>query len=308
MINTDNLYVIETKSFTGKIKNAITSLMFLVGTMSFLYLLFWSGMVIDTTVIGQGEFMFKPLAQFLNPTATTIEMYKTTSLYLFLGIIPLFVAHYLVDKLEESIIENLTRKQQAKKKKEAMQAYLDSLKQYEMIKTYSICASIDYSAKEEIPTNVKAKLNSGIYEKIKNSILKIEPSVQITTNNVLIITSNNFDKFDLVYESILKILSKIKPIIEAKYGYNFIPSMTTDAFYEKAELNNIQKQHFEIQSFNFKNRACSTATFSKKYTYLKHKKYAGIPIGEYAYFGNNKVDTYELNIIHKNLNNTLSKM
>ena len=127
-------------------------------------------------------------------------------------------------------------------------------------------------------------------------------------NDVLIITSEKFSKYDLIYESMLKMLSKIKPVVESKYNLEFIPSMTTDAFCEDVEMSNIKKQHYEIQSFNFKNRACSTAMFVKKYKHLKHKKYAGIPIGEYAYFDNNNTDTYELNIIHKNLNYTLSKM
>ena len=68
----------------------------------------------------------------------------------------------------------------------------------------------------------------------------------------------------------------------------------------------IRKQHFEIQSFNFKNRALSTATFSNKYKHLKHNKYAGIPIGEYAYFTDDKMGTYELNVVYKNLAKAIS--
>ena len=52
----------------------------------------------------------------------------------------------------------------------------------------------------------------------------------------------------------------------------------------------------------------TTATFAKKYKHLKHDKYAGIPIGEYVYFDDDKTGTYELNVIHKNLEKTLAQV
>ena len=103
---------------------------------------------------------------------------------------------------------------------------------------------------------------------------------------------------------ILLQLSKTKRLIESRYGFKLMPSMTTDAGSEK-NYTAIQNEHFEIQSFNFKNRAIVSGVFSNKYKHLKHKKYAGIPIGEYAYFGGGKTKTFELNVVHKDLTKIL---
>ena len=81
--------------------------------------------------------------------------------------------------------------------------------------------------------------------------------------------------------------------------------MTTDAHNTKTSAIQIEKRHFGIQNCISNNRNCTTEMFAKKYKYLNKRKYAGIPIGEYI--SNNK-ETYELNIIHKNLSQTLASL
>ena len=71
-------------------------------------------------------------------------------------------------------------------------------------------------------------------------------------------------------------------------------------------MEDVKNMHREIQSFNFKNRATSTAIFYKKYKHLNKEKYAGVPIGEYAYFDDSKSKTYELNIVCKNLSQKIA--
>jgi hypothetical protein len=171
---------------------------------------------------------------------------------------------------------------------------------------YSICLSIDYEGDKITSVQAKKALNQGIYLKIAEILKTIEPSGNVTHDDVLIFRAQNFSKYDRVYDSILNGLSKIKNVLEKKYGCKIIPSITTDAYSGILTQSNIKRRHFEIQSFNFKNRSLSTATFVNKYKHLKHEKYVGVPIGEYAYFGNEKMGTYELNVIHKNLSKLLT--
>ena len=196
-------------------------------------------------------------------------------------------------------------KEQAKQIKEAKKAYENSLKQYDIIKCYSICLSVDYSSKSNISLQAKEELNKKVYDKIKNLLLNSSKDITIKGKDVLIISSENFDNYDCVYSNLLQILAKVKTVVESKHNLKFIPSLTTDAYYNMIEAESIKRKHFEIQSFNFKNRALTSALFTKKYKHLNHNKYAGIPIGEYAYFDNNKMGTYELNVVFKNLGQTL---
>jgi len=112
--------------------------------------------------------------------------------------------------------------------------------------------------------------------------------------------------YDSVYSNLLKSLAEIKRKYENAYKLNLIPSTTTEAYNAKEDAK-IEENHFKIRSCNFKNRACATNDFAKKYTHLKHVKYAGIPIGDFVIFENNVPKTYELNIIYKNLSDSLAK-
>ena len=171
---------------------------------------------------------------------------------------------------------------------------------------YSVCLSIDYESEKGVSLQNKSKLNTLIFSKIKTNLKLLEPKGLLSLSDVLIFSSENFSKYDMVYDSILNSLSVFKKNIEKNYKYKMIPSMTTDAYEENFKIGTIRQNHFEIQSFNFKNRALSSATFAKKYKHLKYNKYAGIPIGEYAYFREGSTGMYELNVIHKNLERQLS--
>ena len=148
-----------------------------------------------------------------------------------------------------------------------------------------------------------------LFDRIKNVIKLLDKSAKLNLSEVLIVTSDKFEKYDLVNDAILSVLTREQKTLQAKYKINIIPSMTTDAYTtQDVKLEDEVNTHRAIQSFNFKNRACSTALFSKKYKHLNQEKYAGVPIGEYAYFKNNErhPSTYELNIIYKDLSQKIA--
>ena len=288
----------------SKIQRITSLLITAMCILSLGYFIFWLGAISDEIFYEYGKPYFEPLAAFLNLGSTSLDIYMNTSLYLIFAIIPTLFVQYVANKLEEALLKEHRVKAEKRMIKEREEEHKSYMARFDSIQTYSICLSLDYESKKDkkpISAHNKEVLNKIVYSKISELLYKIEKQSRISINDVLVFTSHDFSNYDYVYDSILSGLSQIKKIIEAKYNYNIVPSMTTDAYSDELAMTSIRKQHYEIQSFNFKNRALTTATFASKYKHLKHHKYAGIPIGEYAYFGNGKMGTYELNVIHKNL-------
>ncbi len=307
MIETSDAFVNDVKS---KIKNIKNTIVFLIGTsvcLSVAYFAYWVLVMSDSGILAYTQNIFNPIANFINPNNSSPEIYRTTSYVLFSLVIPFGILSFVCDKIEDYIINLHNEMLEIKDKKAKLQAYKNSLKQFDEIKSFSICLSLDYKSKRELSDQTKETLNKIIYLQFKNIFKELIPKTNITsTNEVLVITSDNFSEYDYIYSSSLKILAKIKDYADKKYDVELIPSLTTDAYKNNVEIENIKKNHFEIQSFNLKNRACSTALFSKKYQHLKQSKYVGIPIGEYTSVDKNKSATYELNMINKNLTQTLA--
>lgn len=299
-------YALSVKDRFNGIRKFTTLAVILFSVMSLGYFIFWLGAISDEIFFGYGKGIFEPLAKFLNMGDTSLDIYMNTSLMLVGAIIPTLFVQYLCDKIEEALINENRLKQEKKRQKEMAEEQKSYLGRFDSIKTYSICLSIDYEGEKEISRQSKTTMNKVVYSKMAALLSSLEPNSKITYNDVFIFTGHNFSNYDNVYDSILNGLSQIKNVIEKKYNYRFIPSITTDAYSGDLVETSIRKQHFEIQSFNFKNRSLTTASFADKYKHLRYKKYAGIPIGEYAYFRNDKMGTYELNVIHKNLSKILT--
>ena len=303
-----NSYTLSVKDKFCGIRKLITFVIASFVIMSVGYFVFWLGAISDDIFFGYGKGIFEPLASFLNMGSTSLDIYLNTSLMLLAAIIPALFIQYLFDKIEEVLVEQNNIQEEKKRQKELIEEHKSYMGRFDSIKTYSICLSIEYQSDKKISENSKAVLNQVIYSKIASALKKVELNANVTYDDVLIFRAQNFSNYDYVYETMLDELSKIKNVIENKYGYKLIPSTTTDAYSGVLAETNIKKQHFEIQSFNFKNRALSTASFASKYKHLNHRKYAGVPVGEYAYFGddNRKYGTYELNVVYKNLSKILA--
>ncbi len=300
-----NTFEIEVKENFRKIQDFVCMIGMFSIMLSGFYILFWIGATNDNFILQEGGKLFSPLANFFYPNDTSVDLYKNTSKLLFFASFPLIAIYYFLDVLKDKIIENRIKSNEKILAIREEETKKRNLTRYDGIKMYSICLSIDYQGDKEISIENKNKFNNVIFYNIKTKLKAIDYTGLISCSDVLIYSSSLFTKYDLIYDALLKELSNSKKGIEEKYKYKLIPSITTDAYCENFKLNNVRKQHYEIQSFNFKNRALSTAMFAKKYKHLNQNKYAGIPIGEYAYFDKNSTETYELNVIHKNLSRTL---
>lgn len=307
MINTNSAYISDVKYNCSKAKGIITFLMGAAIAASIVYFLYWIAVISESYVLTYTEQYFRPLALLLSFGGdTSVDMYRHASNMLFASLLPLYLAYYGCDKLQDRLIDEFNKKEEALEKQARVKAYCNSLKQYDVIKSYSICLSLDYSAKRTLSESNKEVLNKIIFNKIKTVLNELVPALEIATGEVLIISSSDFIRFDYVYETTLKILAKIKKYADTKYDIETIPSLTTDAHIRNIGAEGIKNNHFQIQSFNFKNRALTTAMFAKKYKHINKNKYAGVPIGEYAAMDSNETKTYELNILSKNLTQTLA--
>lgn len=285
----------------GQIRNFINCLMIFLCLASFAYFFFWIGAINDSYILEAGSAIFKPLASIFYGQEITAATYQNMSAILLCAIFPTILVQYVCNKIEDNLISNHKKVVKMNEEIEHQKEIAKFRSRYDGVRMYSICLSLDYKAKETMSNESKQKLSSVLYSKIKNKLKLLEPKSFVSFSDVLIFSSDNFSNYDLIYDTILKMLANAKKDIEKNYNITLIPSITTDAYQENFKLNDIRQNHFEIQSFNFKNRSLSSATFANKYKHLKQNKYAGIPIGEYAYFKDDLSKTFELNVIHKNL-------
>ncbi len=308
MLHTTNIRVIEIRDTFRKIRKLINFSIIILAALSFIYLVYWTAVMSDDMVLDYTASYFNPLAQFFFPSETSVDIYRSTGIALALLILPFGFLYYIADKIEAALIKKENRIQEVLENNRKKQEHINSLMQYEVIDSYSICLSLDYESKKIITEETKAVLNNIVFQKIKKILNLSFEEAKVNAGNVLIVTSRNFEKYDYMYSMLLRALAKIKAVIEHKYELKIIPNITSDAYTQNEPINSIERYHKEIKKLNFKNRALSTAMFLKKYKYLKHNKYAGIPIGEYALFKDGSMGTYELNIVFKNLSQTLASI
>lgn len=310
-INDDKL-VLYRESISN-IKKYIVLAIFAICILSFLHLLYYTFLKIDDTLFRYSGVLFSHIVTAFNLDYKDYTSYLITSGYLFAINIPLVVVHSAFVSLESWLIKKNENYLKDIAKKEIKKAKKDIQKEFDIIKKYSICLSFDYE-NEKITEKTKKELNRKLYTQIKQYLTdnivngKEKINLDINYNDVLIVTSKDFTKYDYVYAYILKILSYFKMNIKNKYKLDLVPSLTTDAHIIDFPLAKMEKRHKQLKALNFKNRATSTETFSRKYKYLKQNRYAGIPIGLYTYENSfEKEDSFDLNIIYKNLGYTLTK-
>lgn len=300
-------YVFDTRLKFKKAKNLINLLMGLSVLASIVYLVYWVFIVSDKIVFEYTVNYFSPLANFLFPNGSGFDIYINTSYALFAFVLPLFLLSVILDKTEDKLLKEHEKLLEIKKKKLMVQKKVNHQRQYDDIKQYSICLSADYKP-DIIDKEIKNKLNHKVFSYFEKHLLKSGYKTNIYLKDVFIITSQDFDGYDEVYDTLIKYLAKIKKFINEKYSLILIPTITVDAFSNNIDIETIEKNHFDIENCNFQNRACSTSMFQKKYKHINKNKYAGVPIGEYALFENDNTKTYELNMICKNLTSALAKL
>lgn len=303
-MHTTNGNVVRTKHFFDVIRRTINASIGLLVLTGFIYILFWSGIMTDESIYEAGKGFFEPLAKLFFQKENSFDIYKNTGLILFAISIPVALLYGIANSIEDKIVKSLYWAEEKKEEAKKQKAFLESLKEYDEINNFTICLSLNIEG--EISTKNKNIINNGILETIKNNVKKAYSHTYIETQGVSIITCYDFTKYDVIYDTILKTLSEIKPKLETRYNIKITPTITTDAHTQKESSINIKEKHFGIKSFNHQNRSCTTGTFAKKYKYVNCSKYIGIPIGEYIGSKNN--ETYELNVIHKNLTRTLASI
>ncbi len=305
----DDSFVLEVKDKTKIVKKIVGYSIIACIAFGIVYLVFWVAVMTDNAFINNGGKLFYPIAHIFYPNDMSFKVFQKTGIMFFKLIIPLFLVHYLMDKIEDKAVEQYgkiiekRRREELRKQKEEEEAQQNP----QDISEYSICFSIDYEG--NISGEVEEKLDNIIFTKTKEIFANELSDVHMfIRKKTLIIRSSDFTKFDFLFNSLLKILSKIKNTFDSKYDFEFTPSITIDAMQPSKRNETIEKEHFEIQTFNFKNRALSTIIFAKKYKFMQNEKYIGIPIGEYAYFDKKSEKKYELNVIFKNLKEVLKTL
>ena len=189
------------------------------------------------------------------------------------------------------------------------QEYLNRLKKYNSINNYTICLSLNYRVKRDFSKENKIVINKVVYNKLKDMLSNANLNIEIKTyQDSLIIMSDDFGSYDSVFDILLKALSKIKSEVDDRYEIYMMPSITTDAYEGRPELELIERNHLNIKHCNLINMSCSTNMFLKKYKNLNKNKYIGIPIGEYSILDDKKENVYELNMVYKDLSKKLESL
>lgn len=216
---------------------------------------------------------------------------------------------YLYNKIKQIIKykqkQALLKQAQFKKQQE----YLNKLKKYNSINSYTICLSLNYRVKRDFSKDNKIVINKVVYGKLKDMLSKLNLNVEIKIyQDSLIIMSDDFTIYDNVFDALLKTLSKIKSEVDERYDIYMMPSITTDAYEGRPELETIERNHSNIKHCDLTNMSCSTNMFLKKYKYLNKSKYIGTPIGEYSILDDKNENIYELNMVYKDLSKKLESL
>jgi len=287
----------------NKYRKIVQTIITVCAIISIIYFLYYGALCLDDAIYKYTGPIMEPLAKFLNPKATGYIIFKNTGVFFFSSMLPLFIIHYLLDKMQTIAYKMVELSELKKEEMLKKEAELDRLREFDLIKEYSICLSLDYKpkAKAIIAEATKEKINHVLFSKL-NSRLNIEKTT--FDKDAFIIISNKFLNYDETYTGILNTLSKLKRKIETVYPVTIIPNITTDAYTESASIEEIKKKHFEIKTITKENNAISTEMFRKKYK-LNNSKYAGDPIGEFMSPDKSSTDYYELNMICKDLEKAL---
>ncbi len=308
MIHTTNVRVIEIRNFFKKVRKLINLSIILTAFLSFAYLVYWTAVMSDDMVLDYTAKYFSPFANLFFHNDSSVEIYRSTAIILAILIVPFSFMYWVADKIEEKLIQRENKIDEILEANRIKQAKIDNLMQYDVINSYSICLSLDYESEKIITDETKIALNNIVFQKIKKVLNVAFPNLKVNYGSALIVSSFDFNKYDQIYSTILRALAKVKNVVESKYELKIIPNTFSDAYINNKTISQIERSNNEIKKLNFKNRALSSAVFLKKYKYLKHEKYAGIPIGEYALFNDNSTSTYELNVVYKNLSQTLASI
>lgn len=296
MIETNSKFVITVKRIARKLKSIILFLVFVCISLSVLYFMYYIGVKSDDYIIKFTGQYLTPLAAFLNPNTATYEIYRNTAIYLLLFIILLGALNFFINFIEDGLLNLHKKFLEIKENAKTTKEYKNALKKYDDINCYSICLSIDTNQKQ---------LLSALDGRLRTAL----PNLNINLNRTIVIIDNDFNNYDEVYDSILKVMAKFKKQIKQQRDIELIFSSTTDAHINNSyDIKEIEDKHFKILNFNFKNRASSSALFSKKYGFLDKEKYKGIPVGLFNSTGKNDSESFEINIIYKNLNQILSNL
>ena len=256
------------------------------------YFLYWGLAINDGTFVQLTNRYFSLLTGLFFKDTSVLENYFFTGIYLFLFSIPCYFLMFFVNETEKKMILNYQKVLENKKHLEKIIEKRNIEEEFASIKTFALCVSLDFQDNKNINSSFKQKL----YGYIANSLKKKLNFVEITVKNAIIIASNDFYSYSEVYAVVLEQLASAKKLL-APHA-DFTPTVTTDAFKGKYDIDTVLTRHYGIKKCNLQGRALTTAMFYKKYTHLNKNKYSGIPIGLYTVSS----EEYDLNLVHKNLN------
>ena len=164
MLHTTNVRVIEIRDTFRKVRKLVNFSIIILAALSFIYLVYWTAVMSDDMVLDYTANYFNPLAQFFFPSETSVDIYRSTGIALALLILPFGFLYYIADKIEAALIKKENKIQEVLENNRKKQEHINSLMQYEVINSYSICLSLDYESKKIITEETKTVLNNIVFQ------------------------------------------------------------------------------------------------------------------------------------------------
>ena len=304
MFQVHDSFTLNVKRNSRAIRHLLVGISGLLIVLSIAYGFYWSLAMNGDIVIEFTQQYFSPIVSLFFEDITNLENYRITGMYLFMMSAPFIIAQYLVQKMEEIIIAIHQKKTEARKRAERIEIEKEKEKEFTDISSYSICVSMDVSDNKNLSPDYGRKLQDYVAKILTKELHKISSKIEVYNHRAILVYSKDFMEYDNIYGEILKQLKNVKNILGD--NMEFIPTITTDAYYGECNPEKTIRQHFDIVKCNLDGRSTATALFRKKYTHLYQNKYAGTPIGLYTTFEGANYKEYDLNVIHKNLNRTLT--
>ena len=114
MKNINTIYAINLRNNVSQIQGLLNLAIILAVIAGFMYLTFYTVAMSDKYILETGAPFLEPLAKFLNPNNTAVEIYKLTAFKLFISIVPIFLIQYIISQIEDNLLDQYNFKEEKK--------------------------------------------------------------------------------------------------------------------------------------------------------------------------------------------------
>ncbi len=225
-----SLFEFKIKKILKEAKNFLLLVISLLFATGVIYLIYYSIILSDSSVLYYSENIFAPLADALNSSCfncSKTDIYRNTGLKLILIDVFIFMLFRFVIFVENAVANFETYQKEQKEKNIIKKEKEDYLKQFDLIEEFSICISLeilDEKNGENIEIN---KIFTEKFEKFFKEVRKLKKVAKSSDKKtILTVSSFKTTNFDNLLDETLVFLSLLKRSLERQFKKELVFTIT----------------------------------------------------------------------------------